>query len=170
MNMKGVIGFSASTSFISRAIRWFRKSHVSHTFIIINRGDRLLVLEAGWRQVHITTYDKHYKKGYVELYKPKASDYMIDKAIDAVISQHLEKPYGYFQLLGFALVSILKRFRINIKNPIGWGSICSEVVLTLVKKLFKTLNGFDKLDQDTTAPDDLLKIIRKHPELFERIQ
>jgi len=168
--MKGVIGFSASNSFISKAIRWFRKSHVSHTFIIINRGDRLLVLEAGKRQVHITTYDKHYKKGYVELYKPKASDYMIDKAIDTVIAQHLEKPYGYFQLLGFALVSILKRFNIKITNPIGRGTICSEVVLSYLRALKLQLDKFMELDKDTTAPDDLLRIMKASPEIFERIQ
>lgn len=167
--MKGVIGFSASNSFLSKAIRWFRKSTVSHTFIIINNGERLLVLEAGWRQVHITTYDKHYKKGYLELYRPKASDYMIDRAIDAVISQHLEKSYGYFQLLGFALVSVLKWLGITIKNPIKAGSICSEVVrdYSVALKLADSVK-FQELDRDTTAPDDLLNIIKKSSE-FERI-
>lgn len=170
--MKGVIFFSASDSFISKAIRWFRQSTVSHTGIIINRGKRKLVLEAGWRQVHITTYDKHYKKGYIELYKPLVSEEVIDAAIDKVISNHLEKPYGYFQILGFAVVSLLKRVGIKIKNPFTKGSICSEVSLDYGSGLElgdEVQKEFAKLDPDTTAPDDLLKIIQKS-DRFKRIE
>ena len=158
--MKGTVGFSASNSWISKIIRWFRQSNVSHTFIIINRGDRLFVMEAGKRQVQIASYDKHYakNKGYVELYKPEVDDTTINKAIDDMMP-YLERGYGYLQLVGFALVSLLQRIGINIDNPIGTGIICSELVREYLLKL-----GFEeyrKLDRDTTAPDNLLALIKK---------
>lgn len=169
--LKGAIGFSRSNSFISKAIRWFRKSTISHTFIMItNENDEiLLVLEAGKRQVQITSYYKYYgnkKKCHVELYVPNVSEEKINEAIIKMIP-YLDKGYGYSQLLGFALVSVLKWIGIKIKNPIKWGIICSELV-----RDFGILLGchkFAKLDRDTTAPDDLLKIIKKSSK-FKKIE
>lgn len=170
--MKGDIFFSASNSWISKAIRWFTKSNVSHTGIIINNQKRKLVLEAATRQVHITTYDKHYKKGYIEIYRPKIDEKMVDKAIDCVISKHLEKPYGYLQLLGFAIVCLLKRIGIKIKNPLKMHSICSEVSRdygAFLPLSEKAKQEFAKLDPDTTSPDDLRNVIKNLPESFERV-
>ncbi len=164
--MKGAIGFSASNSIISKLIRWFRRSRVSHTFIIINRGKRLLVMEAGARQVHITSFKKHYTRGYVVLYQPKVSERQIDKAIDILVPK-LEVGYGYLQLLGFALVSVLRWLGWKIKNPIGWGIICSELVRDYLIAL--GFDEFKQIDKDTTAPDDLLRIIENSTK-FERIK
>lgn len=170
--MKGDIFFSASDSWISKVIRWFTKSNVSHTGIVINNQKRKLVLEAAFRQVHITTYDKHYKKGYIEIYRPKIDEKLVDKAIDFVISEHLEKPYGYFQIIGFALVCLLRRIGIKIKNPFKRNSICSEVSRdygAFLPLSDKAKQAFMKLDPDTTSPNDLRNVIKDLPEDFERV-
>lgn len=162
--MKGAIGFSASKSWISKAIRWFRRSHVSHAFLIINKGPRYFVMEAGIRQVHITSYKKHYEKGYVELYSPDVDEKKIDEAIDKMIP-YLEEGYGYLQLLGFAIVCLFDRVGIKIKNPIGRGIICSELVRDYLVAL--GFEEFQKLDKNTAAPDDLLDIIKKSSKFKE---
>ena len=158
--MKGVVGSSRSNSWISKVIRWFRDAKVSHTFIIINgRGDEpLFVLEAGKREVLIVPFEQRYCNDYVELYAPLVNYNKVNSAVDKVLP-YIEKRYGYLQILGFALVSLLKKIGIKIKNPIGTGIICSELVLLYLREL--ELAEFKKLNRDTIAPDDLLQIIQK---------
>jgi len=134
MNLEGCIGFSAiKGSFISKIIRWFTKSQWSHTFVIYKwiEGDYLnsLVIEAGDFELTIVPFNKYIKEGVtVEIYKPKNL-----KNKKQALNNLLLKcgtVYGYLQLIGFAIVILLRKwFGIKRKSNIfGYGIICSESV------------------------------------------
>jgi len=164
-NLRGCIGFSTTKdSFISKAIRWFRSSHVSHTFIIL---DRYTVLEAGFFKVRMNPLKKYFKKSeYVEIYKPKEVDSStIERAIGKIMDLRGRR-YGRLQLLGFIWIWLLRKLFIDPKNPFTKGIICSELVYLYMKEL--GCKGIEDYTKDEVAPDDLLVICRDYGE-FRRV-
>lgn len=132
--MKVRVGFSRTNGIVSRIIRWFLGSKVSHTYIRLD--DRFLgtplVFHAdyvGVVIVHAPLFEK--QNIVVEEYEIEndSFDYAIKKNLAL-----LGKKYDYWNLLGWAWVIALKRwFKRKIENPIDDPKklICVDFVLRI---------------------------------------
>ena len=179
-NIRGAIGFSyykkgGFFGLLARAIRFFTHGKWSHTFTVIGRLEGIgtpLVSEADEFGVNINLFSKYLDTGTYnfELYAPQISDLKKDIGIQECLA--LEgKTYGYFQLLGFIIVWLVKKLTgKSIKNPIGGGIICSEEVLRYCLAVGIEEEKFKQLDADTTSPKELYQIISTSPESFKLIR
>jgi hypothetical protein len=173
-DLRGAIGFSLYKKggffgLLARAIRFFTHGKWSHTFVVIGKlegTDEYLVSEADEFGVNINLFSKYLDEATYnfELYEPKTFPANIDVGIQECLK--LEGTiYGYFQLIGFIIVWLVKQVTgKKIKNPIGGGIVCSEEVLRYCLKLNIAEAKFKALDEDSTSPKDLYVIIKPEPD------
>lgn len=170
MFMKGAIGFSRQKgSWLSKAIRWFTRSKWSHTFIIYQVEPEILVAEAGTFEVKLVPITKYESSKYVTtFFFPELIPVTDIEAGIKRARKEIEKPYGWFQILGFIPVVVLKRLLgLKIKNPMRGGVICSELVLECLRGMepHKHWGSFQK---DSVSPEDIYEELVAHPS-FRRV-
>jgi len=177
-NLKGVVGFSIYKGgnwffrLLAKAIQFFTQhSKWSHTFacFITDLDLGSYVIEAEELGVTIDSFGKYQTTDYnFELWLPLAPEEDIIKGLQKVKELN-GKSYGYFQLLGFILVWLVKKiFRKKVNNPIKGGIICSELVLIYLQTVGIDKDKFSELDKNTTSPEDLYEIIDKS-ENFKKV-
>lgn len=172
--MKGSVIFMRDEGFLSRLIRWFTRSPVSHTAIVVNRTGKLVILDIDSspfrldNKIRLRSLDSKLKKKkqpHAELYVPHASKENVQEAIDSILD-YADTPYGIGKLLGLAIVMILRRFGIFISNPLTRGIICSTVDRQYLLHL--GFSEFDAWEATDVTPADLYEQIRRSPR-FTRV-
>jgi len=153
------IGFSTSGSFVSRAIRWFTRSTVSHAWLLVEDGffGVSVVMEAtngGFRLVPFEHYVNEHTR-LVRLVTPKTSLEEGVKKAALWLGEH----YDYGGLFGMAVVVVGRWLRRRWRNP--WESsramFCSEAVVYVLQA--SGYEGADGLVPSTTSPEDLLRFL-----------
>lgn len=152
------IGFSTSkTSWISRIIRWFTRSTVSHCFIVYHddewKRDMIMESEGGLGgSVHIVKFNPN-SSSIVKLVAPK---FDIEVGMNKMVDR-LGEPYDYTGLFGMAWVEIGKWLKKKWANP--WQSskamFCSELVAQVL--IDSKYPGADKFVPADTDPQMLLE-------------
>lgn len=165
----GLIGFSVTKGFISKAIQFFRGDCIySHTFVVFGPtawGDDI-VGEAGTFEVDLVPLKKYAHKDYrMELWEIDLSDVDPEKIKQASLklTKMVGKTYGYLQLVGFIWVWLLSKFGWTVNNPFEGGVICSEYVFYFLKEIgYPMLNELG-LDANNVAPDHLRMLLMADP-------
>jgi hypothetical protein len=184
--LRGAIGFSSYVAppknlwerflkLVGRIIRYLSKSQFAHTFVWIWNDHALgpVVYEAADNGVTVNFADPEGyldpQKYFVKVYMPLASATSIDAGLFS-IRRYNGYMYGYLQLLGFAFVYIwLAITGRRVNNPIKGGIICSELVIIYLKNVFPHDEEIQKMDRNTTAPEDIYEFIWRNPDKFEEI-
>lgn len=160
----GAIAFSSKQdSFISKAIRKFTNSMWSHTFVVWRDVDgEWLCIEANDFELAISPLKKFFDKSYnVVFFEP---DVGIDRrifAIKRVLSLddkriRIGATYGYLQLIGFAIVLLLRKLGIRRRSNIfTQGVICSEFVAWYLSMIGLAQDLFLDKSLDLISPEDI---------------
>jgi len=156
------IGFSTSkTSWVSKIIRWFTNSTVSHTFIVYYddewKRDMIMESEGGMGgSVRIVKFNPA-STSIVKMFTPKHD---IEVGMDKMV-EHLGEVYDYEGLFGMAWVELGRWLKRKWRNP--WHSskamFCSEMVAqVLVDSAYPGAESFDPASID---PEMLLEFFEK---------
>jgi len=156
------IGFSTSkTSWISRIIRWFTRSTVSHCFIVDHddewKRDMIMESEGGMGgSVRIVKFNPD-SPSIVKLVTPRHD---IEAGMNKMVD-HLGDVYDYGGLFGMAWVILGRWLRKKWANP--WQSsramFCSELVAQVL--VDSGYPGAQRFDPATTDPELLLRFFEK---------
>jgi len=159
-NRTGLIGFSVTKGFISRAIQYFRGSKYSHTFIVFGPtpwGDDILG-EAGTFGISLVPLQKYASEKYkMELWEIDMSEVDSEKlnAATRKLTGMAGKTYGYLQLVGFVWIWLMNKFGRRVDNPFEGGIICSEYSYYFLREVdYEMLNDLG-LNANSIAPDHL---------------
>ena len=127
--IKGLIGFTKDNSFISKAIRFFRKSEYSHCFIIVdNLISKTIVGEAMEFGVRLEPLSKYLKKGTtLELWNVDIDPITKVEGLKKIMTL-VGRTYGYLQLIGFVWIWLWNKFGIKKDNPFKGGIIYSTCI------------------------------------------
>jgi hypothetical protein len=154
------IGFSTGTGLLSRIIRFFTDSGVSHAWVLYYDVDfgRDMVLEATLEGVRIVPYDvfqKHNK--IVKVVSPKHDLKLGFTKMGEALGEH----YDFTGLLGMAWVMVGRWLRRKWHNPLVAASAmwCSEMVAWVLK--WSSYPGTEFLDPHATSPQDLYEFFLK---------
>lgn len=151
---KLIVGFSYNRGILSRLIRFFTKSSVSHVFIVTWIHGEPMAYHAAGLSVGYSNlkYFSEYNTLVTCIELPVLA---FDKAkIMRKAARLCGRPYGFKTLLGFGWVLLAKAIGLRVKNPWVDGSstyICVELVgeLAGVK------------DAESMTPDELLERMSK---------
>lgn len=151
------IGFSRSRHIGSKIIRFFTRSPVSHTFLIVH-GSFLgmdMILEAvpgGFHLVTLEAFDKKYEIVYtVPINDVEDTD--IRKS-----TKWLGRNYDYLGVVGTLVVLAGRLFNKKWRNPINTKAVFCSEALALLLQLSK-YPGAETLDPSATTPIDLYKFL-----------
>jgi hypothetical protein len=159
--MKVWVGFQHNHSLVAKAIQWFTRSKWNHCFMVYQYGTEAIVVEANAGGVQKSLLCTKDPKSYTLIPIPlnDADDVIFD-----VMNVYIGKPYGYLQLFGLAIPSLLERIGLHIKNICGFGIICSELCYLILKRLLDKKSVYytrlQKLDRNNCAPDDIYDVVR----------
>jgi len=152
------IGFSTSkTSWISRIIRWFTRSTVSHTFIVYYdeewKRDMVMESEGGMGgSVRLVKFNPN-SSSIVKIVTPKHD---IEVGMTKMVDR-LGEVYDYKGLFGMAWVELGRWLKKKWVNP--WQSsdamFCSELVAQVLKD--SNYPGAEQFDPGSTDPEQLLR-------------
>jgi hypothetical protein len=157
-----VIGFSTSENFISKAIRWFSRSEVSHAWISFDCAELglKLIMHATSGGYKLNQW-KRWHKGNKIVAQFVCSEDLSDGLLK--MAKQLDRDYDYLSVIMLMPRRWLGKL---FRNPIhNWKKLhCSEAVVRLLQ-----VHGFAKhLDPESTTPGDLLEFCRNNA-LFEEV-
>lgn len=161
-------------SWVSKMIKKVTHSEWSHAGIILDATDfEAYVLGAREKGVDITTLSDYIaddKYGF-KIYSIEINQDIIDESLRKLTNEYFEKPYGYFQLLGFLIWYKLKDwFGIRLKrNPIEFWTVCSELNAIYLKQLCDNIEEVDDWDVDLVVPEDIFRLFEKYPNIFKQV-
>jgi len=152
------VGFSTSNKLVSRAIRFFTRGKVSHTWLLVSDSflGEDMVMQAtmgGFQMLTFEAFRKHHKiVAIFDLNHP------IIPGIQRV-TQWLGFRYDYFGFFGAAFVVMGRWFKRKWRNPFDDSNalFCSEVVVDALK--FGGFPGTELFDSSTTDPQMLLAFL-----------
>ena len=156
-----VLFSTQQTNPVSRIIRWFTKSRVSHATLLYFDTDwgGDFVMEATEGGVKITPFLKFSAKNdLVRIFTPKQP---LDAGLTEAANNWLGDQFDYIGLLGMILVYLGHIFRMTWRNPFAspHAMFCSEFVARVLK--WSEYPGTEDMDPTSVSPEDLL-------EFFER--
>jgi hypothetical protein len=154
------IGFSTSkTSLISRIIRWFTRSDVSHTFIVYYddewKRDMIMESEGGLGgSVRLRPFNPD-DPDIVRIVVPKHD---IERGMTKMVDR-LGQVYDYGGLFGMAWVELGRWLKKKWSNPLQGSRalFCSELVAQVL--IDSDYPGADQFDPASTDPQDLLRFL-----------
>lgn len=174
----GMIGFSNNKrALLSKLIRFFTKSHLSHTFLIhYPQADIASVHEASF-VVQVVPFDRFYHNHPDKQYWIyKVNGFTEEAKIEALrkcFNEFAGIKYGKFQILWFVWRWFNELFNRDIRSEKNWftdGVICSELVYWYLHYLSDPLPELLKeFTPDTIQADDLHKLVINNPHLFELV-
>ena len=157
--------FSRTNSLMSKAIRWFTRSDVSHCYITYKdlTLNRVMIMEADWKGFILVPWDTKTLKG-----RQLVARYTVNvPEKDQLASLHLltfflGTGYDFFNLLPMALRRVKKRFN----NPFDHTGrlICSESVVRFLNECGATDLPFPH----AWTPEDIYSYIQERPDMFKR--
>ena len=146
--MKIKVGLSRNSTPLSKLIRLFTNSQVSHCFILINDET---VLHAGFPYVMGWYYQNFLKHNVVvATFEVEVPEWRVKWAY-----AQAGKTYGWVTLFGMLFVLLGKRLKINIKNPFPDNEgtyICSEFAARVI--------GYP--NSEDISPQDLLEYLESN--------
>jgi len=184
--LRGAIGFSSYVvppknlwdrfmRLVAVIIRWLSQSKFAHTFIWMWNDPALgpVVYEASDNGVTVNFADPEGyldpSKYFVKVFMPLVPPMDINRGL-LNVRRFNGYMYGYFQLLGFAFVYVWRFITgKSVNNPITSGIICSELVIVYLKYVFPAEDEIQRMDRNTTSPEDIYEFIFRRPHLFEEI-
>lgn len=174
----GDIAFSypVELGFYSRAVRWFTNSLWSHSFhLSIDYLGQRMVFETDLK-AQLVPFEKEYvekKADAYELWRPiKATQPMILTAAKRCFYDVAGETYGFLSIPWFAIREVIywitgKKLWRNFKTE---GAICSESLIIYLQYLGgEYQEAFKHLTRDETSPEDIYRIVKSRPDLFELI-
>jgi hypothetical protein len=153
------IGFSNSNSLVSRIIRFFSRSNISHTWLLIQDlvGDVDLVMEAVPGGFHIITFEKFMTENSVIEVIDIGENYS-EKSISRAFGW-MGRRYDYLIFLGMLYVISGRFFGKKLKNPFGSRAInCVESIVYFLRS--NQFPGADELDPGSMTPHDLYVFLK----------
>jgi cell wall-associated NlpC family hydrolase len=148
------VGTSTAEDFVSKAIRFFLRDNVSHTFLAFDMFDQQWVLEAGLHGVILVPMSKWEKNSKIVDWFPLQTA-LPDSKVIKIALQELGQPYDFGSLFGFIWTMTGKWLKLKVRNP--WTSagatICSELVARVLQRM--GYSGAEKLDPEQTTPSDI---------------
>ena len=153
------VAFSTDkNSWISKIIRWFTNSRVSHTFLVYYDQDfvRDMVMEATEGGFRVVPFSK-YESQVVSIFVPKQSiEVGLVKAVD-----WLGEHYDYEGLIGMIWVEFGRWLKRKWHNPLHASDsmFCSEAVVRILQ--WSAYPGSDQFEPCSTDPEMLLKFFEK---------
>ena len=174
MSKTGLIGLSTSKgSFISGAIRWFRRDFIegdfipSHAFLTFGEiHGEIIIAESTDPKLRIyplCNYVANKNKRF-ELWEiVDVDDGLKIEALKKLIRLS-GKSYGYKQFLGYAWITIATK--LGLKKPSNPVDDEGEIVCSEYDFLYLQDIGYDEkelmsMDKNDVAPDNILKSLRK---------
>ena len=154
------IGFSTNpTNLLSKVIRFFSNSPVSHAFFIADWDGTEVMVEAHWNGLRVLDF-KQWKRDkptqLVAVIEPRVS---LQKGFDSIIP-YLGQPYDFGGLFGMAFVMVGRWLKKKWANP--WNSnkalFCSEIVAQVLT--WERYPGWTSLPADDITPDDLFDFFK----------
>ena len=168
-----VIGFSTTSGFVSRAIRWLTRSKCSHAWILFN--DRALgmhvVMQATWRGFELLPW-KRWRRGncIVAAYKPKINRIGTELAL-RLLAHELGRGYDYRSAFLVGLRGWWARWRkakMTLRPSMTPHKLmCSEAVARMLKWA-----GFrlpTELNPELVSPGELMQWCEASSSSFRRI-
>lgn len=147
------VGFSTSTAWYSRVIRWFTRAKCSHAFLIVDVMGVELVLEEGVTGYSTRTLENMVKSGstIVQIVEPCVP---LDKGVTWSMAR-LGQRYDYAGLFGMAWVVFWRALKKRVANPLAShkAMFCSEEVVRVLQE--SGYPGADALDAPSTDPETL---------------
>jgi hypothetical protein len=161
--------FTASPSFVSRAIRWVSKGRVSHVFLQhpSETWGGEWATEATWPMV----LQRPAERARHNIVKEFECTFGIKAGMHKCRNE-VGKWYAFegFFLIGWWLLlqRLLKR---KIRHPFSStkGDLCMELIIKIFKASPKLAEAAKELDPDYTTPEQLLQFCEKHPEAFNEL-
>lgn len=157
-----VIGFSTSEGFISKAIRWFSRSEVSHAWVAFDCAELglRLIMHATVGGFKLNQW-KRWKKGNKVVAQFTCREDLSDGLLK--MAKQLDHEYDYLSVIAMIPRRWLGKL---FRNPVRDRKKlhCSEALARLLQA-----HGFAKeLDPESTTPGDLLEFCRSS-EAFEQV-
>lgn len=150
------IGFSTTSQWVSRLIRYWTNAQVSHSFLIY-RDDKLeqdMVLDVAFGGYRVLPLDQFARTNTIL--------HVIEPGVDLtvgmkVVARWLGRPYDWRAFVGFS-----KWFRSLKRNPTEnpKAIICTEVVVHALR--ISGYPGATELDPKGTSPQALLDFLLRH--------
>lgn len=162
MSTAGLIGLSCDNSFVSKAVRYIRKSQYSHSFVVLGKlHDTDIIGDAGTFGIDLIPLSFRATKNYeIELWQISIPEDKVEVACKKILDLTSTR-YGYFQMVGFAIKWVAEKlFDVKMKNPLTDGLVCSEYVYQFLKAAEYSYLEV-ALGPNDTAPDDIARAIRK---------
>lgn len=150
------IGFSTTDKLLSRIIRWFTRSSVSHTWLLFEMEGIPMVLEATFEGVRLIPYETFQKKVTVVDVVP------LPYSMDSVkfLLMDLGLSYDVGGLLGNFFVQIGRMLKMRWRNP--WNNskamFCSELLSGWLK--LQGYPGTEDMVPAEVSPEDLLDLVK----------
>jgi len=158
--MKVWVGFSTTNLWISRLIRWFTRSKVSHAWIAYDSTElnSVIVLEAHYtfRAIPYLLFKKQNK--VIAEFEIKNG---YTPAMVVACAKFLGTDYDYTGIFGGIIVSIGRWLKLKWKNPLGnpKAQTCSEAVLRALQAgQYPNANEFDP---ESITPQQLMEFVQK---------
>lgn len=164
------VGFSTTNALSSRLIRFFTRSKVSHTWFSFRDEtlDKTLVMHATRIGYNVETWKKF--TSHNTLVAMFGCDYDLRPGLQKV-ANWLGTKYDFEGILGFLWVLFLRWFNIKRKNPFRDTKrlFCSEAVIVGLKATEALeIPRVQKLDPETTDPEDLLELCASEDKFHRR--
>lgn len=157
--------FSTTSNFISKAVRWFTRSPISHCYITFQDQTlkRVMIMEADWIGFVLAPWDGVVPKGreLVARFKVNVPEENQLAAIHK-LTFLLGAGYNYRSLAILAVRRFVRQFNNPLTSPKK--VICSESVV-----MFLNEAGATELENPGSwTPDDVYSYVINHPEMFIR--
>jgi hypothetical protein len=157
--MAARIGFSTGTSLLSRVIRWFTRSEVSHAFLLYpdKTFGVLMVMEASVSGFRVVPYSSFVKgRTIVAIFEP-VND--LDPGLHKLM-QWLGTTYDFGGLVGMTFVLLGRCLKRKWRNPLRStdAMFCSEAVAVAMKA--SGYPGTENWIPDRMDPDTVLKHLK----------
>ena len=155
--------FSTTDSIISRVVRWFTRSEVSHCYITYMDQTlrRVMIMEVHWKGFILVPWDAKTLKGR-KLVARYSINVPVEDQLEALhrLTFYLGVGYDYFNLIPMAL----RRIRAQFQNPFNSEGriICSESVVHFLNDC----GAAKLLHPHSWTPEDLYSYVKKNPDMF----
>lgn len=153
------VGFSTSKGLIPRAVRFFTRSKISHTFLIIEDSffGLDMVLEASLKGLHLTTLAQFERENTIlDIISLKCD---ISSGLKHFL-RFLGRSYDYLGIFGILLVILGRLVRLRLSNPFNTKALfCSELIVKVLQH--SKYPGSESLNAATVSPHDLHTFLKK---------
>jgi hypothetical protein len=165
-------------NFVSRAVRFFTNSTISHTDFTMGRiveEEATLSAEPLISVLPLVTYfhDEGFEFKVYEI--QGVPEVVLDKWVTGMFLDYAGTTYGFLQLLWFIYRWAMEKLGKDVRKGKNWfpqNKVCSEMVYNLMLKvgLYYRSDLKKKLDEwneNTVTPEDIKRVVEAFPAIFK---